>query len=170
MLSARETVIQMVKDRKPETYVEVGCWKGELLRQIKPLVKKAVGIDPHRLELNEFGEYHCTMGSPVPIPQDELDEIAQECAREFGTSFLRTTSLKAAQKFEDGSLDFVFIDAIHDYDHVKEDIQAWLPKVKKGGMLCGDDYKPKRFNGLCKGVQEVLPDFTLNGVVWCYEV
>ena len=49
-------------------------------------------------------------------------------------------SAEAAKKFEDESLDFVYIDANHSYEFVKEDIAAWLPKVKKGGIIGGHDY------------------------------
>ena len=45
----------------------------------------------------------------------------------------------AADKFEDESVDLVFIDGAHDTDSVIRDIEVWLPKVKKGGVLCGDD-------------------------------
>jgi predicted O-methyltransferase YrrM len=53
---------------------------------------------------------------------------------------LRMTSLEAAKKFEDGSLDCVYIDGEHTAAAVTADIEAWLPKVKPGGLLCGDDY------------------------------
>lgn len=53
---------------------------------------------------------------------------------------LRKSSLDAAKDFEDGSLSFVFIDAAHDYENVKKDIEAWYPKVKKGGVLGGHDW------------------------------
>ena len=39
----------------------------------------------------------------------------------------------------DHSLDFVFLDASHEYKDVKDDIEHWLPKVKIGGTLGGDD-------------------------------
>lgn len=39
-------------------------------------------------------------------------------------------------------MDLVFIDADHRYDHVVEDILAWYPKVKSGGIICGHDYDP----------------------------
>ena len=39
----------------------------------------------------------------------------------------------------DESFDLVFIDADHKYSSVVDDIKAWWPKVRKGGILCGHD-------------------------------
>ena len=44
--------------------------------------------------------------------------------------------------FQDDSLDFVYLDARHDYAGLKEDIDAWWPKLKLGGMLAGHDFVP----------------------------
>lgn len=49
-------------------------------------------------------------------------------------------SAEAAAQFSDSSMDFVFIDASHDYNSVRRDILAWWPKVKLGGILAGHDY------------------------------
>jgi hypothetical protein len=50
-------------------------------------------------------------------------------------------SWDAAGHYDDGSLDFVFIDAGHRFEEVSRDIDAWLPKVKRGGgILGGHDY------------------------------
>ena len=49
-------------------------------------------------------------------------------------------SVEAAKKFEDKSVDFVYIDANHAYKYVKQDIDAWLPKVKNGGIIGGHDW------------------------------
>jgi len=53
---------------------------------------------------------------------------------------IKTTSLEASKLYADGSLDFVFIDASHEYEHVLADIKAWMPKVKPNGVLAGHDY------------------------------
>ncbi|MEM8662609.1 MAG: class I SAM-dependent methyltransferase [Pseudomonadota bacterium] len=53
---------------------------------------------------------------------------------------LRKTSVDAAADFEDGSLDFVYIDGDHAYDAVVKDLALYYPKVKKGGYIIGDDY------------------------------
>jgi hypothetical protein len=52
----------------------------------------------------------------------------------------RTTSLEAAKEFPDESLDFCYLDGNHSYQAVKEDIEAWYPKVKIGGLIGGDDF------------------------------
>jgi predicted O-methyltransferase YrrM len=52
----------------------------------------------------------------------------------------RQPSAEAAQGFDDASLDFVFIDARHTYDAAAEDLAAWWPKVKPGGLIAGHDY------------------------------
>lgn len=53
---------------------------------------------------------------------------------------MRMPSMEAVQKFENESLDFVFIDGSHEYEDIKDDIISWLPKVKRGGVLAGHDY------------------------------
>ncbi len=55
-------------------------------------------------------------------------------------TFHRAYSLEAAKQFKDGSLDFVYIDANHALPYVMDDICAWEPKVRKGGMVAGHDY------------------------------
>ena len=53
---------------------------------------------------------------------------------------IRELSAEAANLFPDESLDFVYLDAGHDFKSVIADLQAWTPKVKKGGVVSGHDY------------------------------
>lgn len=53
---------------------------------------------------------------------------------------IRLSSLEAVTLYDDESLDFVFIDAAHDYGNVKADIEAWYKKVKPGCIIAGHDY------------------------------
>lgn len=62
-------------------------------------------------------------------------------------------SIYAATLVERNTLDFVFIDAQHDYQSVKNDIDLWLPKIKKGGFISGHDYEPN-FPGVIRAVDE----------------
>jgi beta-1,4-mannosyl-glycoprotein beta-1,4-N-acetylglucosaminyltransferase len=75
----------------------------------------------------------------------------------------RMSSVEAAETYLDNSLDFVFIDAAHDYDNVKQDIISWLPKVKKDGIISGHDYPhlPVR-----QAVNELLTKVGFIGACW----
>jgi hypothetical protein len=63
-------------------------------------------------------------------------------------------SLQAAEQVKDASLDFVFIDADHSYEACLSDINAWLPKVRPGGLLCGHDFMQPDFPGVEQAVRE----------------
>jgi predicted O-methyltransferase YrrM len=80
---------------------------------------------------------------------------------------IRGVSKEVSQQFEDESLDVVFIDATHTYPAVKQDIQLWLPKVKKGGILAGHDFEPAH-PGVVKAVDELLPDREVMNYCWIY--
>lgn len=84
---------------------------------------------------------------------------------------IKGLSNKMADKFDDEYFDFVFIDADHEYESVKADIVAWLPKVKKGGIISGHDYCASQ-QGVIKAVNECFRRgrkfFT--GYVWYVEV
>ena len=56
---------------------------------------------------------------------------------------VRMDSVASANIFPDEYFDFVYIDADHSYEGVVRDMKAWWPKVKKGGLFCGDDYIPE---------------------------
>ena len=76
-------------------------------------------------------------------------------------------STTVAQTFDDGSVDAVFIDADHRYEHVRADIAAWLPKVRRGGMIAGHDYESREFPGVVQAVKETFGDAVeVRGVVW----
>jgi hypothetical protein len=71
---------------------------------------------------------------------------------------IKLPSLEAVKLYADRSLDFVYIDAAHDYANVKADILAWKPKVKPGGILAGHDYNKENSPGLVQAVNECLPN------------
>lgn len=126
------------------TLVEVGVYKGRSLVYLKDKANASgknlfiVGVD-HGLG---FG-----MGSG-PTAND----IALNCQ---GIPVIIDASDTAARLFADRSCAFVFIDANHDYDYIRRDVIAWLPKVVPGGTLAGHDYSAE-FDGVRRAVNELL--------------
>ena len=142
-----EEVIANSKDG--DTLLELGSFRGRSTSYLLELANKSgkdlaiiavdhfKGSDEHQ-KLDYFGEFTNNMANlEFPYPH----------------KVLVMDSLEAAAQFQNGSLDFIMIDASHDYDNVKKDIQAWLPKVKEGGLFAGDDYD---WPGVSKAVSELI--------------
>lgn len=117
--------------------VEVGTFKGEFSKEI---IKKWLGtlymIDVWR----PLGEEYLDASNHDKHANAYADTMENIKGMEDQGVMIRATSEVAADMFADGSLDFVYIDANHAYDFVKQDIALWYPKVKEGGYLGGHDY------------------------------
>jgi hypothetical protein len=68
------------------------------------------------------------------------DEAVKRLSSYGGCTIKQKYSLDAAGDFSDGSLDFVYIDADHYFKSIADDICAWRPKVRPGGILFGHDF------------------------------
>ena len=90
-------------------------------------------------------------------------ELMAECYEETkqrlaGTNcvIVRKFSMNAVLDFEDGSLDFVYIDGNHEFQHVTNDIAEWSKKVRKGGIVSGHDFTRYKRNPKTCHVKEVV--------------
>ena len=96
-------------------------------------------------------------GYVEPFDMTEAEQQARQYMSRFidegRCDFVKKFSVDAAPDFEDEYFDLVFIDANHTYEHVKEDIEAWYPKVREGGILAGHDWC-EGFPGVAQAVHE----------------
>merc|ERR1712113_1328770 len=69
---------------------------------------------------------------------------------------VRATSDSAAPKIRDESLDIVFIDGAHNYEHVLNDLRHYRSKLRHGGILAGHDYP---LYGVSAAVHKVFAEF-----------
>lgn len=155
----RYEAAQLVLDYGYRTLVEVGVWEGDLSALLYPLADQLILVDPWSVGWNRFPHqseiYECTMGLPFKN-QNELDLMYQQVTAQFPKAVvLRMSSVEAAKSIPDHSVDFVYIDAVHTYEHCKADILAWLPKIRPGGMIAGDDYY-KPHNAVSRAVDELF--------------
>lgn len=149
-------------------FVEVGAWKGrstafmavEIARSGKPIdfhvVDTFAGSDePEHHEDPDVGNLRAVFDRNM-APVAHMMLVHQ------------LPSVAAAELFEDASLSFVLLDGAHDYESVRADIVAWLPKVKPGGWLCGDDIAWGLDRPVRRAVEEMLPGWEERGCAWTF--
>jgi len=68
--------------------------------------------------------------------------LARTAARlaPYDVEIIKKTSMDAVRDVPDASLDFVYIDAMHEFDYVIMDLVEWSKKVRAGGIVSGHDY------------------------------
>lgn len=73
---------------------------------------------------------------------EQADFYAQAQDRLVGTKaqLIRATSMVAVQDVAIGSLDFAYIDGLHDFENVMLDIIHWSHRVRRGGIVAGHDF------------------------------
>jgi hypothetical protein len=131
-------------------FVEVGVWKGRSAAFMAvEIINSGKIIELDLVDTWEGSEEH----QPMLYNLFDVFEKNIKPVRSY-VNVRRMDSLSAAVTYEDKSLDFVFIDAAHDYENVKADIKAWLPKIKPGGYLAGHDYPT--WEGVTKAVNEIF--------------
>jgi SAM-dependent methyltransferase len=130
--------------RDNDTLIEVGAWLGRSTsflcqrakasgKRIKVLVVDTFQVIPEGLP----------MVSEAVAAHGSVREIFERNMRLAGVGdnleIHESCSVDAAAAVPDRSCAFVFIDADHSYDSVRNDIRAWRNKVRPGGILAGHD-------------------------------
>lgn len=137
------------------TMVEVGVFAGESTRVFVESwqVARLFAVDPWD------GDYDEGSGWTCPFEWSDVEQSFRGWAQhEPRVVTLRMASLEAAQCFAGGSLDFVYIDAGHAYQDVRNDILAWTPRIKADGWLGGHDFSPA-FPGVQVAVRKAAREF-----------
>lgn len=137
--------------------VEVGVDQGEfskILLSKKP--KKLYLVDAwktiHGTDRTTGAEQSVHDGKYIYVKEIFNDQPSVE--------IIRAWSEEAASKFDDHTLDWVYIDARHDYKGVMSDLQAWETKVKVEGFIWGDDYRtPEMKRKPRVDVRQAVTDF-----------
>lgn len=152
-VSAAEQRARAVLDRLPDGPVvgaEVGVFDGRMSRHLltrpdltlymvdrwdAPTDSYAASGDPRATEDMEAAMHAAVMGT--------FDHASRRYIVQADSAF-------AARKVRDCELrlDFAFIDADHSAKGVADDIEAWLPALKAGGLLCGHDYGHPDYPGV----------------------
>ena len=163
--SAQEEAVNTFRDGS--RFVEVGTYLGRSLCSLGEVVERSgkridvIGIDTCRgsgPEGSRGKDYHAdAVAKGNGSFAGTLHKNVRDCGFGETITLIISDSISAARLFGDASLEWVHLDARHDYTSVKADIEAWLPKVKKDGWLSGDDYDEQKWPEVVKAVSDVLP-------------
>lgn len=130
----RRATVDLALLKKPQIIVEVGVYAGGLSQLLSaiPTVRSYTIVDSWAGGYSGFDQAH-------------MDNIAAEV---FGwaedhshVTILRMDSAVAADLTPDGSVDFFHTDGDHSLPGISGDIANWLPKVRPGGIMSGDNYE-----------------------------
>ncbi|EKO36047.1 methyltransferase domain protein [SAR86 cluster bacterium SAR86E] len=175
--SIRPIILELKEkfSKRAITVLEVGARFGESSKIVLSnfRVEKYIIVDPYEMYDDYIGD-----GFDRILLDTGGDKVYNQTRKELlkmneNVVFYRSFSddLEVLASIPEESLDLIFIDGNHTYDYVLSDLRNYWPKLKPGGVLCGDDFhmrhssndKLKNLDGdfNSKMVYEAVCDFCL---------
>jgi len=113
---------------------EVGCFRGVSTSVFACFAHTVFAVDPWTLGISQgYGEI------PADMMRKAEDEFLEVCRKFSNIRRIKGFSVEAAQDFHPQILHAVYLDGAHSKEAISQDVRAWLPKIKPGGLLMGHD-------------------------------
>lgn len=148
----KKEIERIFNQHKPKIVVELGSWLGLSTCHMANLLRdngKVYAIDhwlgtwlPNRPNQAEYDSF-----LPTLYEQFLSNVIHQGLSYTIIPWKMTTTEAAHKMQGEEISIDLIYIDAAHDEKSVYEDLSNWYPLVRKGGVICGDDWSYVARNG-----------------------
>ena len=155
-------IYELALSRTPQggKWVEVGVALGRGIAEMARILLDAGRHDVTLYAVDPWGGY-ARNGEQADMSEKHggdwglfLDMMQANAAHELRRiHVVRADSTQAARLFDADSLHLVILDADHTEHAVTEDIGAWLPRVRKGGIIGGDDHDETHFPGVRKACE-----------------
>jgi len=123
-------------------FIEVGAWKG----QTAALMASLIQVSGKKIYFDVVDTWEGSDEEVHSEDQDVVNGTLLESFLHYTKPFkniihpVKLNSIEASKNYNNESIDFIFLDASHKTEDVINDIEAWIPKLKQGGILIGDDY------------------------------
>jgi|WetSurSiteA1Bulk_404760.scaffolds.fasta_scaffold115555_2 hypothetical protein len=121
-----------------KTGVEVGVQKAEYSKYLLDNTKLFLYlVDVWQEQTGYMDPANVSTAKQEGYMQEAIERLKPHEGR---YQIIRKFSVDAAQDIADESLDFIYIDAMHTWKAVTADLNAWYPKLRKGGLMSGHDF------------------------------
>lgn len=151
------TILPLIKQEGQIKIAEIGVYQGRgtsIWNTI--LINENVDYEYKAIDHFEGSAEHDKSINYYEITLENLKSISDKIET------IKNDSILESKNYVDEYFDIVYIDASHEYKYVIEDIKHWLPKVKSGGIICGDDYI-SGWPGVIQAVDEVFDKVNVVG-------
>jgi hypothetical protein len=126
-------------------FAECGAWLGKSSSYLCDTISKyRPDITPYIIDSWQASDDETEMlvvTKNIDVYQTFLNNMGN---RKF--EHIKALSVDACKQFPDNFFDVIFIDMCHLYDYVKQDIEAWYPKLKLNGYMAGHDFSRSDVN------------------------
>jgi predicted O-methyltransferase YrrM len=133
-------ILELIEQHRPKVCVELGTWQGASAVPVARSIQRWGGtltcVDTWSGELNSDGG---SVSGKSPVMLLSCARRMVEAGVGANVRLIPAMTLDAAL-FWSEPIDFLYIDADHSYEGVSADLEAWVPHVKSGGLILGDDY------------------------------
>lgn len=149
---------QLIRDNNYKDIVEVGVRNGRTMSEVLVRCPKLIwyAVDPW-----EYTEAYPHWDTRV---HDRAYNNFKENVAKFPNRVIELyMTSEAAVKAVKNKVDLVFIDGDHRYGGVRQDIDLWLPKIRKKGIISGHDFDNlPRFPGVGEAVRETFEEESIH--------
>ncbi len=160
-MSHANVLLSLLRNRPHANGCEVGVHAGDttsfLLKSL-PGIKNYYAIDPWKIyEMYDGNKYKKPANKKYktfPLAKKNFYKVIKPYRNRV--TVYEMTSIAAIKHIPKNSLDWIFIDANHEYEYIKENLRIWTIRVKHGGLISGHDYGNK-WKGIKQAVDEFVP-------------
>ena len=144
-----------------ELFAELGFTKGAEVGVREGIYSEILCKANPNLELLCIDPWEPTF-TYTPRKVRRLYKETRERLAPYNAKLIKNYSLEVVRDIPDGSLDFVYIDALHEFDPVIMDIIHWTPKVRRGGIVSGHDFCYFQNGGVIYAVEAYIRAHNIN--------
>tara|TARA_B000000557_G_scaffold70752_1_gene55877 strand:+ start:21 stop:650 length:630 start_codon:yes stop_codon:yes gene_type:complete len=151
--------LNIVKEKSPKTFLEIGVFHGVTARNICELLYKIhkedfryIGLDlfeisdenkseviPNTFFSNPFKNiYFKFLKKQNPYSKEAVEDLLKKYKNNI--TLIKGNSNLVLKKIDMSKIDFVFLDGGHAYETVKNDLECCLEVINSNGTILCDDY------------------------------